>query len=85
MVHLCPLGKITFAWQATDPDADQLSYELYISIASNFNPVLKQVTTTQSNYEWTPPSTGTYYWYVVAKDPYGGKAVGPTWSFEVTK
>ncbi len=80
-----PLGKITFAWQATDPDADQLSYELYISTVSDFSSVLEQATTTQSNYDWTPPSTGTYYWYVVAKDPYGGKAVGPTWSFEVTK
>ncbi len=80
-----PLSKITFAWYATDPDGDRLSYDIYISTASNFASVLKQATPTQSNYEWTPPSTGTYYWYVVAKDPYGGKVDGPTWSFEVTE
>ena len=78
-----PLGKITFSWYATDPDGDQLSYELYISNVGDFSSVLKQVTTTQSNYDWTPPSTGTYYWYVIAKDPYGGASDGPTWSFEV--
>ncbi|HOH54043.1 MAG TPA: hypothetical protein PLI33_03190 [Fervidobacterium sp.] len=77
------LGKITFSWYATDPDKDQLSYELYISNVGDFSSVLKQVTTTQSNYDWTPPSTGTYYWYVVAKDPYGGEAAGSTWTFSV--
>ncbi len=75
-------GKIILSWQCSDPDGDQLSYELYISNSSNFSgvsPILRN----QPNYEWTPPSTGTYYWYVVAKDSYGGKADGPTWTFDI--
>ena len=73
-----------FSWQCSDPDGDQLSYELYISSSSNFSGVAP-IIRNETNYVWTPPSTGTYYWYVVAKDPYGGEAAGPTWSFKVTE
>jgi len=77
-----PNKENVLSWQCSDPDGDQLSYELYISSSSDFSGVAP-INRNEANYLWTPPSTGTYYWYVVAKDPYGGEAAGPTWTFSV--
>ncbi|MFN6991770.1 MAG: hypothetical protein ACK4MM_03490, partial [Fervidobacterium sp.] len=74
--------NLSFSWNASDPDADKLTFEVYVSKDPTFNsvsPVLSNTTTvTIPLYE-----KGKYYWYVIAKDPHGGITKGDLWSFEL--
>lgn len=72
---------ITLSWNCSDPDEDNLSYEVYINTSTDFTSVTPYVTNTKS-VQVTLNNIGKYYWYVVAKDPHDGFTKGKTWVFE---
>lgn len=75
---------IPLRWNASDPDEDRITYEVYISQNPNFEGVMPLVT--NNKYVNAPiNNTGVYYWYVVAKDPHDGVTIGDVWSFEIRK
>jgi len=77
-------SNITLSWDASDPDGDRLSYEVYLSQTNNFVGVTPLVTNNKYlNIQIN--NTGTYYWYVVVKDPHGGVTKGDVWTFEIKK
>jgi len=68
------------SWNCSDPDSDNLSYDVYFGTSSN--PPL--VSTGQSSTSYNPGTMdfGTiYYWKIVAIDEYGAYTDGPIWSF----
>lgn len=74
--------NLTFSWSASDPDADKLNFEFYISKDPTFasvSPVLLNTTTVTIPFS----EKGKYYWYIVAKDPHGGITKGDVWNFEL--
>jgi hypothetical protein len=77
-------AEITMTWDASDPDGDNLTYEIQISKAENLTGAQVFYTSTRS-VKITLDDVGTYYWRVTAKDPHGGSTEGNVWSFEVKK
>lgn len=73
--------EVELAWQATDADGEELSFDLFFG--TNQTPTLWKENLTQNSYTITnlTPST-TYYWKIEVKDPNGGKTIGQTWSFQ---
>jgi uncharacterized protein (TIGR02145 family) len=73
--------RANLSWTCIDPDADSMKYDIYLGRDSNPGLVASDVTTAQ--YATLPLEFGkTYYWKVVAKDPYQHVVAGPVWSFE---
>ncbi len=72
--------ETTLKWEATDPDDDELEYDLFFG---NTNPPPKKAENlTSPSYHLSSLEKGTtYYWRVVAKDDKGAIASGPVWSF----
>ncbi len=79
----------TLQWEpSTDPDGDQISYEVYIGTA---NPpdmlVIKEISGTTVKLDASLltedelKDNSTYYWQIVASDGQGGKTTSDTWSF----
>jgi uncharacterized protein (TIGR02145 family) len=68
------------SWSCTDPDRDSLKYDIYFGL--NQNPGKVVADKAGASYETIPLEYNTtYYWKVVAKDPYGHEATGNVWSF----
>ncbi len=69
------------SWQAvTDPDGDAVVYDVYFGTDASPETV---ISADQEGTSYTPtlvPGT-TYYWKVVAKDPFGGISESAIWSF----
>ena len=68
------------SWTCIDPDTDSLKYDVYFS--KDPNP--QKVSGDQSGAWFICPPldyTSTYYWKVVARDPYAHEVAGPVWSF----
>lgn len=68
-------------WDAvTDPDGDDVVYDVYFGTEPA--PVTV-VSADQVDSDFTPTLEigTTYYWKIVAKDPYGGESESPIWSF----
>ena len=68
------------SWSCSDPDGDELVYDIYFGTSSDPPPVY---------YAW-PETTfdpgvmdfdQKYYWKIVAEDIYGAQKSGPKWSF----
>lgn len=69
------------SWQAaTDPDGDAVVYDVYFGTDASPETV---ISADQEGITYVPTLTPgtTYYWKVVAKDPYGGISESTVWSF----
>jgi hypothetical protein len=73
---------ITLSWGCSDPDGDNLTYEIYIARTNDFTGV-EPIRTSQRSIQVTLNEPGLYYWRVVAKDPHGGVTEGKVWRFEL--
>ncbi len=69
------------SWQAsTDPDGDQVVYDVYFGTSSN--PPLAASNRSGTSYDPPPLQNSTiYYWRIVAKDNFDNQSSGPVWSF----
>lgn len=70
------------SWTCSDPDGDDLIYDVYFE-ANDPNPdVLVSNDQTETTYDpgIMMPET-TYYWQIVAKDEFGASTSGPIWHF----
>jgi hypothetical protein len=67
-------------WICTDPDGDELVYDVYFGETSP--PELAQADLTTSRFDPDSLQFGTtYYWQVVAKDQSGAKSTSDLWEF----
>ena len=70
---------IALTWTATDPESDNLTYDIYLGTTAAPGPVATGLTA--ATYSPTLDFNTTYYWKVVAKDPYGGVNTSAVFSF----
>ena len=72
--------EVELAWQSTDPDNDELQYDLFFGTSTS--PQLLANNLSEGSYflENLTPST-TYYWKIVVRDGQTGKTIGQTWNF----
>ena len=74
---------IILSWKCSDPDGDELIYDIYFG--TDPTPRLVKSDQTSPTYTSGTLSYSTrYYWKIVAKDGKGGETSSPVWSF-VTK
>jgi hypothetical protein len=67
-------------WKCSDPDDDQLTYDVYFGI--NNPPQLKENNQTSKYYDPGIMELDTqYFWKINAWDPYGGFNTSPIWNF----
>jgi hypothetical protein len=68
-------------WSCSDPDGDELTYDVYFGTSSN--PPLASKNRILNYYN--PPGemnyNTKYYWKIVAKDEHGSSTTGPIWDF----
>ncbi|MCD6345889.1 MAG: hypothetical protein J7L96_00570, partial [Bacteroidales bacterium] len=70
----------TLEWSASDPEGDNLLYDVYFGENQNPTKVASDVET--SSYLCLPLEyTTDYYWKIVVKDPYGHVVEGQVWHF----
>ena len=71
----------SLAWTCSDPNGDELTYDVYFGTSSN-PPLVSQG---QSQKYYHPPETMSYniqyYWKIVAEDEHSAKTTGPIWDF----
>ena len=73
--------NVTLSWQCSDPDGDNLTYDVYFGTGEN---QLKKVSGNQSSTTYKPSSLSystTYYWKIVAWDEHGESSESPVWRF----
>jgi len=68
------------SWSCTDPDGDDLSYDVYFGTSSSPSLVSNDQTATSYDPGELSNST-TYYWKIIAKDDFSNGTEGPVWSF----
>lgn len=74
-------GVDLFWDDCTDPDGDQVSYDVYFGTSSN--PPLKITNILNNSYETgTLSNNSTYYWKIAAKDGNGGVTFSQIWEFK---
>jgi len=68
------------SWNCSDPDGDNLTYDIYFG---NYSPPPKVVSNSSSTtYDpGTLEFNTTYYWQIVAWDEYGASNASPIWNF----
>jgi len=71
---------VDLSWTCSDPDGDNLSYDVYFGNLSNPPLVISNHLSTSYNLGTLANST-TYYWKIVAQDEGGLETVGPIWNF----
>jgi len=70
----------TLSWSCSDPDNDELKYNIYFGTNDNPPLIIKDsITNTFKPGELSENTT--YYWKIVAKDGKFRKTEGPIWSF----
>jgi hypothetical protein len=72
-------NNLEFSWTCPDPDGNPLTYNLYVGTSTNV-PLYKSGITGNSyttNLNWNT----TYYWKIVAVDPFGKTATSAVWNF----
>ena len=74
-----------FSWVCSDPDGDELRYDLYMGDSPD-SLKLKASDLKTSNYSTTElfEFGKRYYWKVVAKDGYNDPVESPIWTFKIT-
>ena len=69
------------SWTCSDPDGDDLEYDVYFG---DYSPP-PQVSTGQTATTYDPPGDlefgTTYYWKILARDVHGAETEGPIWDF----
>ena len=68
------------SWECSDPDGDDITYDIYFGTSSN-PPLIESDLTTNTYILGTLESDTTYYWKIVAKDGHGREKEGPIWRF----
>jgi len=69
-----------FSWKCSDPDGDELIYDIYFGTSST--PTLVKSDYIDTKYYPGELNYSTrYYWKIVAKDGKGGETSSPVWSF----
>lgn len=71
----------TLKWAATDPEEDDLTYDVYLGKTNNPGIAYGGLTDAQVAITTSLSESTDYYWKVVAKDPYGGVSESPVWKF----
>jgi hypothetical protein len=73
--------NIILTWSCSDPDGDELTYNVFLGKTS---PPPK-VSDNQSGTSYDPPGaldfSTKYYWQIIAYDEYGANTIGPIWDF----
>ena len=69
----------TLSWSCSDPDGDNITYDVYIGKSSSNMYYYNTVSRASCSYSLDPATT--YYWYVVASDGQQS-STGPTWNFK---
>lgn len=70
------------SWVATDPEGDDLTYDLYLGTSATPTTVAATGLTAASfTVSATLVANTDYYWKVVAHDPFGGSSESPVWKF----
>lgn len=77
------IENLSLQWQqATDPDGDQVSYDVYLDTVT---PPTEQITTGLNTTNYTVGGNldfgAAYYWSIVAKDGNGGSSQSHVYSF----
>jgi len=70
---------VDLQWTGSDPDGDDLLYDVYFG--KQPNPPLVSAGITDRDVREMLPERGTYYWRIVAHDTFGLTTEGPTWTF----
>jgi hypothetical protein len=71
-------------WAGSDPDGDELNYDIFFGTTSTPSLVVQGLETTTYDVGVLAPST-RYYWKVVAWDEYGLSTPSPLWSFTTSQ
>jgi hypothetical protein len=66
-------------WTCTDPQEDDLTFDVYFGKTATPGPVATGLTVL--TYSPTLDYNTTYYWKIVAKDPYGGTSTSAVFKF----
>ena len=67
---LCVDNTVSFQWNAsTDPDGDNLTYEIQVSTDNGFNAIAESKTLSGTTTSFTLEDDKAYYWRVKASDP----------------
>jgi hypothetical protein len=69
----------TLTWTATDPESDNLAFDVYFGTTAT--PALVATNVLVNTYTPTLAFNTTYYWKIVSKDPNGGVTPSPVYSF----
>jgi hypothetical protein len=70
----------TLQWEGSDPDGDMVTYDVFFGTNSSPARVVSQQSSTSFSTGILTNQT-TYYWRIVAWDPYSANTSGPLWSF----
>ena len=77
--------SVVLSWGCSDPDGDELRYEIYIGDdPEDLKLVAKDLKTNSYRLSGLKPGR-KYYWKVVAFDSKGGKSESPIWNFKTVK
>ena len=71
----------TLTWECSDPDNDQLTYDVYIGVTSDN---LEMVSQNQDAAIYQTASLDyltVYYWKIIARDEHSNQTTGDIWSF----
>ena len=72
--------NLNISWNCDDPDGDPLVYDIYFG-TSTYPGKIKSDHDQTSYYIEGLDGLTTYYWYIIAKDPYYQANTGPLWNF----
>jgi len=70
------------SWSCSDPDGDDLTYDVYFEAGDSTPDVLVSNDQTETTYDpGTMQYETIYYWQIIAEDEHGDTTNGPIWSF----
>ena len=70
------------SWTCSDPDGDDLTYDVYFEAGDSTPDVLVSNDQTETTFDpGTLDYDTIYYWQIIAEDEYGATTDGPIWHF----
>ena len=73
--------NVNLSWKASDPENDELVYDLYFGDINKMNLLASELKATSYNVGNLEPQK-IYYWKVVVKDEKSGSIESPVWRFK---